>query len=419
MKKILTTVLLSGISLMALAQNSKVRAAEDALKSKNYDEAKADIEAALQNDKTKDDGRTWYIDGEIHGAIAKQNKDPREAMKAFEYYKKADSLSPKSPEILLSLTQNLSDIYVVMGNAAYADLNGQKFDSAYDKFMTAYQIADFINEKGTGSLPTDTAMVFYTGYTANQSNHTDTAFAYFKRAAALHFSTEPYLYLTLAKMYADKGEIDSAMAILDQGKKIFPNNNNFALEEISIYQNSGKTDVLIKKMEEEFAHDPNNYAIAFNLAIAYDNMSNPHDAQGNDLPKPANADSLAQRAAEYYRKAIAIKPDEYAANFNLGLMYYNQAVEYGKQVGALGNTPADQKKADALLKQQDSLLNKAYPYLDKAYQLLDAKTSLPANEMEAYKSAITGLKAIYARRNDTTDYNTLDAKLNNADSKAQ
>ena len=419
MKKALLIVFLTGLSSWSFAQNKMVRKAEDALKNKNYDEALTDIQQALQDSKTGKEGKTWYLSGEIHGAIATEKKDPQEAWKAFQDYQKAVELSPKDPEILLTLAKNLSDIYVVMGNAAYADLNQQKFDSAYDKFMRTYAIARLLNEKGVGAIPTDTAMIFYTGYVAHQSHHDDTALAYFQKAAQLNFDKEPYLYFTLANMYMDNHQFDSAIATVEKGKKLFPNNDNFNNLEIQLYEKAGKTDELISKLENEVNQHPDNYNLILNLAILYDNLAHPTDEQGNDTTAPANAQELEQKAIAMYQKAIALKPDDYPANFNLGLLYYNKAAKYGRELGQLGASPQEQKRAQQIAHIQDSLLNLALPYLEKTYHLLDAKDKLDSNELLAYKNALSGLKAIYARKNETDKYNEVKQKYDDADSKAK
>ncbi|MCL6524558.1 MAG: hypothetical protein K6T34_07830 [Thermoflavifilum sp.] len=419
MKKTFLVLFLLVFSGWAFAQNKLVRKAEDAFKNKNYNEALTDIQQALQDPKTGNQGKTWYLSGEIHGAIATEKKDPQEAWKAFEAYQKAVELSPKDPEILLTLSKNLSDIYVVMGNAAYADVNTQKFDSAYDKFMRTWEIARFLNDKGVGSIPTDTAMVFYTGYVALQSHHEDTAFAYFQKAAQLGFDKEPYLYYTLANMYMDRNQFDSAVATAEEGKKLFPTNDNFNNLEIQLYEKAGKTNELISKLENEVQQHPDNYNLILNLAIIYDNLAHPTDEQGNDTTPPANAQELEQKAIDMYKKAIALKPDDYPANFNLGLLYYNNAAKYGRELGQLGSSQQEMQKAQQIAHIQDSLLNLALPYLDKTYHILDAKSKLNQNEMLAYKNALSGLKAIYARKNETDKYNEVKAKYDQADSKAE
>lgn len=419
MKKWFVTLAFLAACFTVYGQNNKINAAEEALKSKKYDQAIQDIETALNNDKTKNSGKAWYIDGEIHAALAAKNKDIAEAMKAYAYIRKALELEPKSPDILFTLSQTLSNIYVVVGNIGFNQINSQNWDSAYTNLAQAQKIAQLIREKSTANVPIDTNMLFYTGYAAYQIHQSDSAFSYFKEAAGLHYAQQPFLYLTLAKMYEDKGMDDTAIALLEQGEKLFPGNSNFSFEEIGIYDKSGKTEQLIAKLKEEQTKNPSSYPVTLSLAIAYDNMANPHDQAGADLPKPLNADSLNQLAIAAYKQAIALQPDNYAANFNLGLLYYNQAVAYGKSVTLLGTSATSQKRTDSLVKEQEATLDLALPFLEKTFQILDVQSKLGSNELMAYKSALSGLKEIYARKNLTDQYNVVKTKLDSADAKAE
>jgi len=58
MKKLLVSLVFCSAGLVAVAQRAKVNSAEEALTKKDYDKAKADIQAALENEKTKDDAKT-------------------------------------------------------------------------------------------------------------------------------------------------------------------------------------------------------------------------------------------------------------------------------------------------------------------------------------------------------------------------
>src|SRR5690242_4279659 len=115
MKKALVSLLFTGLCLMAFAQNKNVNSAEDNLKSGELDKAKAAIDEAITNDKTKDKDKTWYVKGQVYAAIAKSDKykslAPDAKEQAFEAFKKCLQINSKYPSFVLSQYRDLSDLY--------------------------------------------------------------------------------------------------------------------------------------------------------------------------------------------------------------------------------------------------------------------------------------------------------------------
>ncbi len=96
MKKLFVTLLFCGAGFASMAQKAKVNSADEYLKSDKIDQAKADIEAALAHEKTKDDAKTWYVKGKIYEALATKNKSAADAEVAFEAFKKPSRSTPNS-----------------------------------------------------------------------------------------------------------------------------------------------------------------------------------------------------------------------------------------------------------------------------------------------------------------------------------
>ena len=65
MKRLMMLMLAVTITIAAFAQSKNVNKANTAFTKKEYTEAIGFIEPALQDEKTKDKGRTWYIRGQI------------------------------------------------------------------------------------------------------------------------------------------------------------------------------------------------------------------------------------------------------------------------------------------------------------------------------------------------------------------
>ncbi len=203
------------------------------------------------------------------------------------------------------------------------------------------------------------------------------------------------------------------LAMFDEAKKQYPDNQNIRNEELNYYIKLGKQDILIKKLEDAVATDQNNAELLFNLANGYSNMAFPKDANGKDLPKPANFQDYAAKAETNYGKALKIDAENGGYNYNMGVLFYNQASEFNNKINDIkGNTAADLKKYDELKGQRDAMFDRAIPFLEKTYTVLGGKLgSLNADDKFSYQSALIALKEIYARKDDMNKSNEYKKKL--------
>ncbi|GAA4305682.1 hypothetical protein [Compostibacter hankyongensis] len=419
-----TLLLLLGFGTVALAQNKNVNKAESALKDGKLAEARDLINPATTDSKTGDKAKTWYLKGQIYAAIAADSAKsvpvdhPGDtALAAFQQCLKLD---PKFTSMLLNNYKDLTDLYTVFYKQGADAFNAKDYKLAYEKFNDVRTVNDYMHSVNSGmGAPMDTMAILNMSNAAFNAGLKEEAAKGYQQLADIKYKEDPIVYKVLLQYYREKKDDANYQKTLAVGKELFPSDNDFNNEEISYFNETGKQDELVKKLEESVQKDPSNYDMMLNLAITYDNMANPKDASGNSqAEKPANYDELYNKAIETYKKAIALKPEDYAANFNLGLMEYNTAAAVGKQLGQLGSSKEDMAKADSLSKQEDAYLEKALPYLEKSYQVLDAKDKLTQNEVAIYKNTLMGLQGIAARKNDSTKLDEYKQKLSAADSKA-
>ncbi|MGX5819137.1 hypothetical protein ACWKWU_13120 [Chitinophaga lutea] len=397
MKKLFVSLLFCGAAMSAMAQRAKVSSAEENLKGEKFDAAKADIEAALANEKTKDDAKTWYVKGKIYESLASKNKSSEDALVAYESFKKALEINPKMPEALLEMQNRMFNVYATVGNAGYANLNEQKWDSAYGYFQKAVEIRDYYNKKNLGgSIPTDTAMVFYTGYAAQQAGKKDDAFNFLKEAVKLRYKGEPALLVVLAQQYEERGDNANWIATIDTAKVWFPNDKRFNDMEMLYYSKTGKTNELISMMEKKVNENPSDFALVLDYAIRLDNVANPRDEKGADIAKPANYDELMNKAEAAYKKALELKPEDATANFQLGALYFNRAVAFNKELNALDSKQLSSPKAKELQTKVQSLMDQSLPFFEKADAGFSAQGQLEASDKRTYESCLYALQKIYA-----------------------
>ncbi|UYQ95129.1 hypothetical protein MKQ68_08470 [Chitinophaga horti] len=401
MKKLMLSFLFCSAAASVMAQRAKVSSAEESLSKKEYDKAKADIEAALQHDKTKDDAKTFFVKGKIYEALATEKKSLADALTAYDAYKTAIDKNAKLPEMLLEINGRMFNVYATVGNAGYAGLNDQKWDSAFVNFQKAVEISNYYNSKGlSGSIPTDTAMVFYTGYAAQQAGKKEEAFTYLKKAVDLKFEKEPALYVLLAQLYEEKADNANWLKTIEDAKKTFPGDKRFNDMEMIYYSKTGKTSELLDMLEKKVAANPTDFAATLDYAIRVDNVANPRGDNGADLPKPANYDELMNKAEGAYKKALEINPEDATANFQLGALYFNRAVVFNKELNALDSKSQTGPKAKELQGKMETLMGQSLPFFEKADASFTAKgANLEPGDRETYYNCLTALSKIYAIKN--------------------
>ncbi|SFD52328.1 hypothetical protein SAMN05518672_102289 [Chitinophaga sp. CF118] len=415
MKKLLVSFIFCSVGVSAMAQRAKVNSADEAVKSNDLVKAKADIQAALENEKTKNEAKTWYVKGKVFEASATKDKNSAEAMEAFQAYKKALEINPKLPEALLELNRGMFNLYATVGNVGYGNLNDQKWDSAYGHFSEAFSIAEFYNGKNLGgTIPTDTSMTFYAGYAANMAGKKDDAITYLKKAADLQFKGEPALFVILAQAYEEKGDNANWLKAIEDGKKMFPKDKRFNDMEMIYYSKTGKTSELLTMLEKKVQENPNDFQTVLDYGIRVDNLANPHTEKNEDAPKPANYDELMGKAEGAYKKAIELKADDATANFQLGALYFNRAVGFNKELNGMDSKQQSSPKAKELQTKVEGLMNTALPFFEKADENFTAKAaSLEPSDKQTYESCLYALQKIYAIKNQTDKVEAVKKKLDN------
>ncbi|MCY7353154.1 MAG: hypothetical protein LH606_21270 [Cytophagaceae bacterium] len=75
-----------------------------------------------------------------------------------------------------------------------------------------------------------------------------------------------------------------------------------------------------------------------------------------------------KQAQDYYNKALQIEPANYDANYNMGVFYFNEAVETKRRIDAM-DMQAYQKEGKSVENQVVVKFKEAMPYFEKAYEV--------------------------------------------------
>ncbi|MBL0256101.1 MAG: hypothetical protein IPQ03_00740 [Bacteroidetes bacterium] len=105
-----------------------------------------------------------------------------------------------------------------------------------------------------------------------------------------------------------------------------------------------------------------------------------------------------------YKKTIELNPDLLYANYNLGVIYFNQGADKANAANSLKSNEEFEKAK----KVYEEKFNLGAPYLEKALELNPKKSE---DDQSLNKSILQILKQLYARTNQTEKYNAIKAKI--------
>jgi len=400
------------ISTAAMAQKQNIQNASNYLREKDYKQAIEYINMAVADPSTKDDPKTYWVKGNIYMAMQDEpaHKAENPYRESAAAYMKVAELKPtyEKDNVNASLMFDGQLFY----NDAVAAYNAKKYDEAYDLSQKTVEIHDMEQGKRFAySKAFDTVAInakIIQAYSAYYSNQPDKALPILVDLKNSPIGRDANVYIILSGIYGKQNKDAEQIAIIEEGRKAFPENTNLRTEELNYYIRTGKQDVLMKKLEDAVAAEPNNAVLQYNLANGYNNMAFPKDAAGKELQRPASYADLTAKAEKAYNAALSADPANTDYNYNAGVLYYNEATEINKDMNKItGNTAADQKKYEELKAQRDAMFSKAIPYLQKAVDVFSAKPSLTNDDKFVYDSSLRALQGIYANLNNLEKSNEM------------
>ncbi|MBC7915571.1 MAG: tetratricopeptide repeat protein, partial [Pyrinomonadaceae bacterium] len=116
-------------------------------------------------------------------------------------------------------------------------------------------------------------------------------------------SPEADYFLTLAYLYEQMGEEQAALQIAQQGRLKFPENRDLLFYELNYFSDNKKFDKVLELVRVALKLDEFNPDLNYLAGFSFESMGE------------------YQRAEEYYEKVLNTNPNNYDANYALGLLY--------------------------------------------------------------------------------------------------
>lgn len=340
---LVAAILASGLMY---AQKRNVVSAYNYLNKGKLAKAKEAIDPAIENEKTKDDAKTWLYYGNVYLSISStqeeeyMNLDENALDKAYNAYLKAMELDQKG-EYTDQINNNIQTCAQQYFNKGVGSYNEQAYEEGSAAFAKSAEISATLGN-------VDSAAIFYAGQTAYFGNQFEDAKEFFTKLIEIQYD-DPTLYRMLADVYKQTGDTIAAATTLQDGIKVYPEDYNMITDAANIYLLTGENQKALDMLNLAIERDDTNATLFFATGTVYENVNKFDEAEN------------------MYQKAIEIDPNYFDANFNLGALYFNRALEY---ILEAGNLPLEEtEKYDDLMKQGNQLMERALPYIEKADSL--------------------------------------------------
>ncbi len=391
MKK-LAVVLMLATAGSAVAQTIKpsLPKAEKALFANKLDEAKSIIDITVSTQEfmvdkkgnpSKNAAKAWYLKGLIYAAIDTTKNEQFKSLEANPF-----PIAKEAFEKCNEIDQGKTGSFVTNPTSGFpmlpTEVNAYLAQAYFNKAITAYQDdKDYkksfeYTEQTLYFIPEDTSIIMNAGvFFAPAAGETDKSIEYLNKYIAKGGKNQD-AYLILFDNYVNKKK-DNAMAlkVLQDAKKVFPDNPEFPKYELNIYLNEKKYDVAKTMVEASIKENPNDKESYFLLGQLHEEL------------KEVDAAKAA------YNKALSLDPKYFDAAAKIANFYWLDAKAVKDEMGKLGNTKADMAKMQQLDKDYVEKLKVAIPYLEAcekispdelnilylllgAYQDLDAQPSI-------------------------------------------
>jgi tetratricopeptide (TPR) repeat protein len=359
MKKSVALAVLLLFVKLAIGQGLAVTNAVIFYENNDLAKAKEQIDKAVLHEKTSTSAKAWYYRGMIYMDLAssdkQENKDLAKdgfkvAADAFEKVKQYDKPNGQYAKLLKDRSYPL-----------WANSINKGFTIKDENPKEAYEYYDIAQKL----YPDSIAAYEYAIDLAYKTQNYEKLKEYY--AKIIEVNKNPTWYSNWAWVLSniDKND-EKALEVIQKGRKEFPTNGKLMEDEINSFIALKRIDEAQAKMEQAIQTDTKNPLLYFNLGTIY-------AKKGNDV-----------KSLELYNQALALDPNSFESNFNIGAHYYNKAAELITLTNKMSLTEyqkTGKKKEDEAF----AYMRQALPYLEKSYQITPADADVKKILKDIYR----------------------------------
>lgn len=239
-----------------------------------------------------------------------------------------------------------TDIVTDTGTIKHAETENPALKKAIEDYKAGYRaqaITGFTTVVESAAPDRDKGIaLLYLGLIADSTGDYKSAVEYFQRA--LNYDRKnPDIYLSMARTYRNMKDYPGAIKHAESSHELAPGNINPLLLLGNIYYEQGNFTEAVKYYDRALNIDKNNSALLYNMAVAL--LKKGDYFPGLEyLKKAAEADSIGEiayksysrlgaefiensnfpLAEKYLKQAVALRPGEPSARYNLAVAYLRQ-----------------------------------------------------------------------------------------------
>ena len=265
--------------------------------------------------------------------------------KAEAAYMKAYELDKDNAATLKKVQQGLTNVYNWYNQIADNNFTQQILPVAASEFAKAYDLL----QKNVITVA-DTTSSFNAGLIYAILKDYPNGEKYLSAALkdGLAKGGDTYYYLNLC--YAGEGKNAEAKQVLMDGIKAYPMNSKLVEGLLAVYAATGEDpNEIIPLVNEAIQNDPKNPELYAGLGRVYDKLGQP------------------DKSIEAFKQALALAPDDFATNYNIGLMLIKRGDEANNALNDKMFTSSESLKAEEAA--VNAMYAEALAPLEKAHEL--------------------------------------------------
>lgn len=291
-----------------------------------------------------------YVDVYLSNGIVsfwkeKKTINPGGLEKAKDAYMKAYELDKDNAATVKKVQQGLTNVYNWYKQIADNNFTQQNLPVAAAEFAKAYDLL----QEGVITAA-DTTSSFNAGLIYAILKDYPNGEKYLSAALkdGLAKGGDTYYYLNLC--YAGEGKNAEAKQVLMDGIKAYPMNSKLVEGLLAVYAATGEDpNEIIPLVNEAIQNDPKNPELYAGLGRVYDKLGQP------------------DKSIEAFKQALALAPDDFATNYNIGLMLIKRGDEANNALNDKMFISTESLKAEEAA--VNAMYAEALAPLEKAHEL--------------------------------------------------
>ncbi|WP_460219539.1 tetratricopeptide repeat protein [Psychroserpens sp. MEBiC05023] len=403
MKKQIVVALALLISTISFSQKNELKAAEKAIKTGNFADAKSAIQSAeslIGSADAKLKAKFYFLKAKaLYANGTGSNSDIDKAIESFNKVADVEGSSKGKYTVQVNtLKSEILNNFLTKANSALQSKDYVKSSEGFDK---AYRMS-----------PQDTLYLYYAASTAVTGQDYETSLRYYEELRDLGYQGIEMEYTAMNKESGEEELFDTKImrdASVRAGSHITPKEKQTESKSAEIVKNialihlsNGDNEKAVAAMKDARAQNPDDLGLLISEANVQLKMGNKDEFKAlmqeattkdpNNAELQYNLGVIAGEAGEfdsakaYYEKAISLDPSYADAYNNMAVLILGQEKEIFDKMNALGTSAADDKKYDELQKEKQSLYESAIPYLETTLKLKPKSVQAAKTLMNIYSA---------------------------------